>query len=753
MKKHLKRTMSLLLSLVIFAGLLSGLTVSAGAVTIEERQQAAMAVALAYFDKGHSVQYDGKTLNRTIHRSDIGKTRSTNYSSPEYATKHDTLYTVCSDYAHQVYWEAFGYDLAGNAGTVWTRYLAREGKDFPECVWSFVKADGKDIKEEIKVMYALAQPGDIYTEYAKSGGHTMIWAGDITGDGRPDIIHSGGAHMNMTKQLDKIEYFSKEDKEYDPRYEASFGPTTKGGSIRISDAQDYINERYIKGNRQWMTLLRPAKVMNESDPIPAKTLYRVSHPRLFIERTIDDKTRFNSVMTGETVTMSLVLANNSTQNYSVSVKEPTPVGTTIKTPFEGAKVADGTMTLDVELKAGESKTLTAQFEITAALGEQVVFEGGFVGDIPSNVIPITVGGAKLNADDTAKLAKVAAGEYNQVLADAKANNETLGDTVYQNILGLKVRIPDFTTVATKFTKNVTTPKEKLTNVFLTKNDIAAEYMTEYRMMVQTLWGGFSMWTPRGLDRCPQPRDICLEPGDVIVRSQNILSAEIAEQMVYLGGGKYLTYDAKTNTYPIVEEPEFFRSIFYRIFFVLRPTQAYADVHALTEVPAARDHASSFAFTDVKEDKWYYNIIKDLADDNAIDGMTPTTFEPDTPVTFGQTLKFVYDSLGMAEPAKTGTHWASGYLAKAKELKWLDWMQGEVDLDKPITRMDMCHILAKSRALIDQPKTNPFTDTTEKDVLALVNYNLIHGMTPTTFVGDALVTRAQMAKIIWNIHGI
>ena len=147
MKLFCKRALCFALLLILTAGLFAGLTVGASAATLEERQQAAMAVALAFFDKGHSVQYDGTTLADYIDRSDYGKTRSTYKSSPETATPNEPVYTVCSDYPCQVYWDAFHYELMGNEGRVWSRLLAREAKDDPSCVWYFVKDEVKNVKE------------------------------------------------------------------------------------------------------------------------------------------------------------------------------------------------------------------------------------------------------------------------------------------------------------------------------------------------------------------------------------------------------------------------------------------------------------------------------------------------------------------------------------------------------------------------------------------------------------------------------
>ena len=112
----MKRALSLLLALVLCAGLLSALG-SASAASLEERQKIVVATALAYYEKGQSLQYDGNTICNDIARKYGGKTRSTNQEAPEYATPNETLYSVCSDFAHQVYYEAFRYSV-GVVGTV-----------------------------------------------------------------------------------------------------------------------------------------------------------------------------------------------------------------------------------------------------------------------------------------------------------------------------------------------------------------------------------------------------------------------------------------------------------------------------------------------------------------------------------------------------------------------------------------------------------------------------------------------------------
>ena len=750
MKMICKRGLCLLLTVILTAGLLSALTIGASALSLAERQQGIVAVAWAYYDKGHSVQYDGSTLVDDISRGDGGKTRSTYETSPEGATPNETMYTVCSDFAYQVYYEAYRYRLVKREGSCWTRPLAEYEPVEPATVWAFDEAKDKDREQEIQKMLSIAQPGDIFTAYnANAGtGHTMIIVGDVLGDGKGYMLHSGGDAYKPKTKKETREYKLKDDPEIDERYGKSILADGNGGSIRLTVAADYIPSHYNKKSFNKLALVRPLLEMTEQEyPMTPATAYRVSHPRLAIDRTLN-KSRFNSVTEGEVVTMTLKLSNSSGKDYTVPVTEKVPAGAKLKKAFEGATASGDTMTWNVELKAGETKTFTAEYEITAKRGEQVSFTGGSVGDIPSNTNLVTVGGKKLTAEENAKLAAVAKGEYDKVLKDAKADNKTLGDVIYQKVLGLNVQLPTFQTVTKQCLKGAKTNYgEKQTNVFLKRDEVPAESLTAYQTLVPTCWGGAKLWCPLGSDRCADPRDKHLEPGDVLVRSDNIASASMSEQLVYLGEGKYLRCDTK-KALTIVEEPEFVYSLNSKIFYVLRPTLAYDDVHALPALPAAAP--DTLKFTDVKESDWFYTYVKDLVDRGTVSGMTATTFEPNGNLTYGQALKLIALAVGEAEPAKSGSHWASGYLTLAKEKKWLE---SDVDLDGKITRLQLCRIAAKAKGLTKQPETNPFKDTKDPDVLALNKAGIISGMTATTFEPNGLLTRAQIAKIIWTMLAV
>ena len=149
------------------------------------------------------------------------------------------------------------------------------------------------------------------------------------------------------------------------------------------------------------------------------------------------------------------------------------------------------------------------------------------------------------------------------------------------------------------------------------------------------------------------------------------------------------------------------------------------------------------FTDVKEGDWFFDFVAEMYTKKIVNGMTETTFVPNGQLTYGQALKLI--AMGLGEPEQpAGSHWASGYLTLAKELEWLT---ADVDLNAPVTRLAFCQIAAKAKGLTEQPASNPFKDTADTNVLALVNAGVISGMSADTFNPNGVLTRAQIAKII------
>lgn len=154
------------------------------------------------------------------------------------------------------------------------------------------------------------------------------------------------------------------------------------------------------------------------------------------------------------------------------------------------------------------------------------------------------------------------------------------------------------------------------------------------------------------------------------------------------------------------------------------------------------------FKDVKTSAWYGSYVIDLYNDGIINGTSATTYAPNDTLTWGAALKLLLVSNGdlKAEDA-TGADWLKNTMAKAVEL---GIAPEDADGKALITRLAFCQVAAKLNKLAESKTESKFTDCTDGYVMALVDAKVISGMTETTFEPAASLTRAQIAKILYQL---
>ena len=155
------------------------------------------------------------------------------------------------------------------------------------------------------------------------------------------------------------------------------------------------------------------------------------------------------------------------------------------------------------------------------------------------------------------------------------------------------------------------------------------------------------------------------------------------------------------------------------------------------------------FKDVKTSAWYGSYVIDLYNDGIINGTSATTYAPNDTLTWAAALKLLLVSHGDLKAADaTGADWSKNVIAKAAEL---GLVAADLDGAKAISRLEFCQVAAKLNKLAESKTESKFTDCTDGYVMALVDAKVIDGMTATTFEPDASLTRAQIAKIIYQLN--
>ncbi len=166
------------------------------------------------------------------------------------------------------------------------------------------------------------------------------------------------------------------------------------------------------------------------------------------------------------------------------------------------------------------------------------------------------------------------------------------------------------------------------------------------------------------------------------------------------------------------------------------------------------------FSDVAANKYYYKQVTELTTSGVLNGYEDGTFRPDKTVTLGEALKMIMTSVGYPEQAATDSHWASGYLAKAKVDKLLP--AGIIErLDRPVDRYTMAEITARAMGLTLSPLTvSPFADMAV-NAAAAPAVGALHGIgvligqensaKQMIYQGEYAIKRGDFAVIIWRVQ--
>lgn len=155
------------------------------------------------------------------------------------------------------------------------------------------------------------------------------------------------------------------------------------------------------------------------------------------------------------------------------------------------------------------------------------------------------------------------------------------------------------------------------------------------------------------------------------------------------------------------------------------------------------------FKDVKVSSWFGKYVIDLYNDGIINGTSATTYAPNDTLTWAAALKLLLVSNGDLKAADaTGADWSKNAIAKAAEL---GLVAADIDGAKAISRLEFCQVAAKLNKLAESKTESKFTDCTDGYVMALVDAKVISGMTETTFEPAASLTRAQIAKILYQLN--
>jgi fibronectin type 3 domain-containing protein len=171
------------------------------------------------------------------------------------------------------------------------------------------------------------------------------------------------------------------------------------------------------------------------------------------------------------------------------------------------------------------------------------------------------------------------------------------------------------------------------------------------------------------------------------------------------------------------------------------------------------------FIDISEDFWARNYIIDLAQRGIINGYPDGTFRPARQITRAEFIKTLFLATGKQPtaffkgyfPDVLVIHWAWAYIEKAKELGLISgYADGSFRPNQYITRAEVAKIIALTGNYSLGVSGKSFQDVSEsywayQYIEAIKRNGIINGYPDGTFRPENYTTRAESAKILYQLH--
>ena len=381
---------------------------------IDSKLDAIKSVADAYYYRGGALQYDDISMTQNgvgeANHKIVRKRRAHIEQSPEEATIQDIKYTVCSEFIHAVFYEAFtkdgvGYTIKNTNGndlgflessylvkvadktnaTYYNERIAIYYANFKTNTYSVndenIEINSSNYKQ---VFQNVLQPGDIIVYKYNTWGHVLLYLGDdkiinASSTSRNKVNYVGyngtGGNYDYKNKKDNLDpwgtvgYVSLEEDvlNYKDQYSKY---VFEDGTHTSSPTDPSITE---------LSILRPFNELNNSN-INAKTCHRIEHSKLVRTKT-SSVNKYQSIQIGDTITYTITLENKSEEdNYNnITVTDVVPNNTKF-IAFGGdvtGQKNNNNLSWILNIPANSSKTISYTIK---ALKEGVIINDSTIAD-------------------------------------------------------------------------------------------------------------------------------------------------------------------------------------------------------------------------------------------------------------------------------------------------------------------------------------------------------------------------------------
>ena len=271
--------------------------------TIEQKRQAVLTVAKAFYDRESFCQYDQRSMDRVLQLTPRRRKRL----PPEAGNSQYIHFLDCSGYVSAIYLTAFGYELPSDL--TWVMVEQLENRVFYyELTHEETISDVQRLKDEI---YALLQPGDLITwQRIKGSGHVIMYLGD-------------GEYTECTVPPGEKNSYNYEECK-NQIYERGIWLRNLTNLFPVNEEMWETGRGLFRENVLRFTVHRPLGVVGDILPQTKIRMGKAKDLWCAVENSAPGSV---SAYPGETVDYTLIVRNQSKAEKTVTVTFAPPAGT------------------------------------------------------------------------------------------------------------------------------------------------------------------------------------------------------------------------------------------------------------------------------------------------------------------------------------------------------------------------------------------------------------------------------------------
>ena len=494
-------------------------------------QEALVVVAQAYLAKKNMTLYDSGRMISGSNSFSVYR-REIHANSPEDISRQYNIYTTCSGFVNDVYYETLGIKLGADITSALAAAVHMH-------VFSYFPTLEETQEEKERIMaefFATLKPGDIinYRYRKENAGHAMLYVGN------DNIIHSTrgeGGDFNYGNNTDKLE---------------------PGGTVKTLKT-DFL---FSSGGYDMLTseqfqIIRPTIHFTDAQ-LTQETINRLANMRNIVaDKTSTHPIGFTADL-GEEITYTFSIKNTGDTDATLEILDTVPEYTSYVSSDTDCTVSGNDLKWNVTVPAFKTVTVSYTVKVNgdAALYGKTIQSESTIGGVGVNCKPCYIG------------KNLTMSEREGILSQAK-NAKTfnkqgieLVKAIY-SAAGIDVDIPEADAVIEGvFRKNPS-------NAAYYSLNTESEY---FSIVTPTMYGGYNTPFSSAFDavRTRGIQTMQIMEGDILICEERGKT----DLYLYAGENKVLTLDSKAELMNLPDSRDALLSAMgYDRFVLIRPAMA------------------------------------------------------------------------------------------------------------------------------------------------------------------------------------